>query len=376
MTAVRAAVMRGPGEIGLERFPLPEPEPGAVLLRVSLSGICGTDKHTFRGETLQYAGTPHERRLAYPLICGHENVGTIAAIGGADEIAGADGRPLRVGDRIVPGANVPCGECWYCRTGEPYYLCERMEDYGNSLNAAEAPHLFGGWAEYLYLLPRTPLFPVPPSLPDEVAVLTEPMAVTHGIDRAEALRGGRPADSVVILGAGPLGICHLVKAVLRGATTLISVDKLPGRLGHAERLGATLTLQAGEPDVQARVRAATGGRGADLAVDCTGVPEGLVTALTLVRPGGVVVEAGAFVDLGPVAINPNADICTLDVAVLGVGGERADAYLPALDLLARSLDRLPLTEIVTHRFDLAEAGHALEVAQADGAMKVVLSGAG
>jgi 5-exo-hydroxycamphor dehydrogenase len=85
-----------------------------------------------------------------------------------------------------------------------------------------------------------------------------------------------------------------------------------------------------------------------------------------------VVEAGAFVDLGPVAINPNADICTRDVAILGIGGERADAYLPALDLMARSLDRLPLAEIVTHRFDLADAGRALEVAQADGAMKVVL----
>jgi L-iditol 2-dehydrogenase len=228
----------------------------------------------------------------------------------------------------------------------------------------------------MYLLPRTPLFRVPPELPDEVAVLTEPMAVTHGLDRAAALRGGRPAESVVILGTGPLGVCHLVKAVLGGATTVVAVDRFPGRLAHAERLGATLTLAADQPDLPARVRAVTGGRGADLAVDCTGVPEGLVSALALVRPGGVVVEAGAFVDLGPVAINPNADVCTRDVAILGVGGERADAYLPALDLMARSLDRLPLSEIVTHRFDLADAGHALEVAQADGAMKVVLSGAG
>ena len=68
---VRAAVMRAPGEIGVERFEVPDPEPGAVVLRVGLSGVCGTDKHTFRGETVQYAGTPHERRLSYPLICGH-----------------------------------------------------------------------------------------------------------------------------------------------------------------------------------------------------------------------------------------------------------------------------------------------------------------
>src|SRR3954453_20322193 len=79
----RAAVMKAPGRLELERFPVPDPAPGAGLLKMSYSGICGTDKHTFRGETLQYAGTPHERQIEYPLICGHENVGAIAAIGGS-----------------------------------------------------------------------------------------------------------------------------------------------------------------------------------------------------------------------------------------------------------------------------------------------------
>src|SRR5258708_18625100 len=78
----RAAVMKAPGRLELERFPIPEPAPGAMLLKMSYSGICGTDKHTFRGETLQYAGTPHQRQIEYPLICGHEHVGTVAAIRG------------------------------------------------------------------------------------------------------------------------------------------------------------------------------------------------------------------------------------------------------------------------------------------------------
>src|SRR4051812_48465152 len=93
-----------PGRIRLHEFPLPEPEPGAVVMKLRYSGICGTDKHTFRGESKQYAGTPHERDLTYPLICGHENVGEVAAVGG--QVLDSEGRALQVGDRIVPGANV------------------------------------------------------------------------------------------------------------------------------------------------------------------------------------------------------------------------------------------------------------------------------
>ena len=121
--SVKAAVMKEPGVIAVEQFPLPEPEPGAVILEMSMSGICGTDKHTFRGETLQYAGTPHERQIEYPLICGHENVGRIAATGG--EVLDSEGQPLRPGDRVVPAANVSCGRCWFCQNGPPYYMCER-----------------------------------------------------------------------------------------------------------------------------------------------------------------------------------------------------------------------------------------------------------
>jgi hypothetical protein len=121
----------------------------------------------------------------------------------------SEGRALKVGDRIVPGANVTCGACHFCRNGYPYYLCEHMEDYGNSLHCGRAPFLFGGWAEYMYLLPNTPIFRVPDDLPDEVAVLTEIMAVTHGVETAHTLLGltggYRFANSVAVLGTGPLG---------------------------------------------------------------------------------------------------------------------------------------------------------------------------
>src|SRR6266545_3613769 len=93
MSTVRAAVMERPGRIAVQEFPMPEPGQGAVLMQVSYSGICGTDKHTFRGESKQYAGTAHERDLTYPLICGHENVGRVAALGGT--VRDSDGSPLK-----------------------------------------------------------------------------------------------------------------------------------------------------------------------------------------------------------------------------------------------------------------------------------------
>jgi L-iditol 2-dehydrogenase len=377
VTVVRAAVMKAPGRIEVETFPRPDVEPGAVLMEVVYSGICGTDKHTFRGETIQYAGTPHERRLEYPLICGHENVGVVVETGG--DVRASDGTPLRAGDRIVPGANVACGECWFCREGFPYYACERLEDYGNSLNAKRPPHLFGGWAELMYLLPGTPIFRVPDRLPSEVAVLTEVMAVTHGLDDATRLPSPhtfRAGSSVAVIGVGPLGLCHLIKARFLRCGELITIDVLPARLRVAEEFGATLTLDAStvaRDDRLEAVRRQTGGRGADVVVDCSGVADTFTEALELVRWGGTVIEAGAFVDLGPVAVNPNRDVCTRNVCVLGVGGETADGYVPAMDAMAAHLDALPLERIVTHRLSLEHAHEAIELSQTDKAMKVVLA---
>src|SRR2546427_416333 len=170
---VRAAVMKAPGVMEVETFPRPDVEPGAVLMQVLYSGICGTDKHTFRGETIQYAGTPHERRLEYPLICGHENVGVVVETGG--DGGAADGMP-------------------------------------------------------------------PP----------------HSL---------RPGDSVAVIGIGPLGLCHVIKARFLECGELIAIDLLASRLRNAEAFGVSHTIDASQLDQDARVeavRAATDGRGADV----------------------------------------------------------------------------------------------------------------
>jgi L-iditol 2-dehydrogenase len=377
MVTSRAAVMEAPGRVGVREFPVSDPGPGAVLLKMSLSGICGTDKHTYRGESRQYVGTPHEREIAYPLICGHENVGTIVAVGeGVRDLAG---EPLRPGDRVVPGANVPCGRCYYCTGGYPYYFCQHLEDYGNSLNCAQPPYLLGGWAEYLYLLPRSRLFRVPEELPDEVAVLTEVMAVTHGVETAMTLLGLQGASpsgyTVAVLGVGPLGLCHVIKARLSGASTIIATDRLRGRLEMAGTFGADLLLDVTAtdgPERAAAVAAATRGLGADIVIDCSGFPDTFTEALALVRTGGVVIEAGTFVDMGPVPVNPNSAICTRSVTVLGIGGEKASSYEPSMRMLAANLGRYPFGEIVTHRFGLGEVAEALAVAQSGEAMQVVV----
>jgi threonine dehydrogenase-like Zn-dependent dehydrogenase len=378
VSRVRAAVVHAPGRFAVDEFPEPEPGPGAVLLRVHFSGICGTDKHTWRGESLQYAGTDHERQAAYPLICGHENVGVIEAIGPGEPPVDADGRALGLGDRVVPAPNLTCGRCRFCLgQGHPYYLCTALEDYGNSLTCASPPHLLGGWSELMYLLPGTRLFRVPDALPSQLAALTELVAVTNGFDRSRALPGGFAfGDTVAVIGIGPLGLMHLAKAEMMGAGALIAVDVMAERLEHARAFGADLLLDASRTAPEDRlelVREATGGIGADVVVSCSGQATTMIEALDMVRPGGTVIEAGAFVDMGPVPINPNSQVCIKGITLLGIGGETLDQYRPTLDMLTRHRDRLPFARAITHRVSLDEVGSALELAQTGAAMKVLVA---
>jgi L-iditol 2-dehydrogenase len=347
---------------------------------MSLSGICGTDKHTYQGYTTQYAGTSAARQIPFPIIQGHENVGTIAAIGGDGSYADFEGTPLRVGDRVVVGANVVCGTCYYCRHDYPYYFCERMVDYGNNMSAADPPHLFGGWSQYLYVVPGSFLVRVPDEVPDEVAVLTEIMAVTVGLDRAKQFSAVPNEaflfdDTVVVFGVGPLGLCHVMKARMLGAGTIVAVDLSGFRLDMARRLGADHALDAAATTAADRldaVRNLTRGRGADVVVECAGVPHVIPECLDMLRVGGMLIEAGNFSDLGDVAINPHRHLCSKNVRIVGVGGEEAASYGPSLRQLARYMRRYPVREIVTHRYGLHAVDEAVRISVAPESMKVVV----
>ena len=371
---VQAATLLGPGRIEIRDYPMPDRlEPGAVLLRMIASGICGTDKHTYRGENLQYAGTAMERSTPFPIIQGHENIGVVDAVGDGGVFA-YDGSPLQVGDRVVPAPNVACGHCRSCQRGDPYYLCRNIENYGNSMTSADAPHLFGGWSEHLYLKPRTAVFRVPEELPSDVAVLTEIFAVTHSLERAAAVRrpgGFRPGDTVAVVGVGSLGMAHLVKAALMGAGRVIAVDRSEKRLALARRLVGAETVPA-DGDEVAAVRV-TAGEGADLVVNATGFPGSFASALGIVRDAGTIVEVGAFVDMGPEAFNP-AVVCGRSLTVMGTGGEDLAAYPGTLALMARHAHEVPFGEMISHAFGVADAAEALLTSlDAANATKVLIS---
>ena len=377
---VLAAALIQPGKYEVREYPFPDPAPGCVLVKMEMSGICGTDKHTYQGYTTQYAGAGEGKHIRFPIIQGHENVGTIAAIGGNGEYKDFEGIPLHVGDRVVVGANVCCGECYYCRHDFPYYCCENTTDYGNNLSAKNPPHLFGGWSQYMYIIPGSFLVRVPDELPSEVAVLTEIMAVTVGLDRAKQMSVFPSEaflfdDTVVVLGVGPLGMCFLMKARMLGAGNIIAVDLSDYRLDFAKRLGADHVINASKTTLADRldfIRSLTNGRGADLVIGTAGVPQAFREALDLMRLGGLLVEAGNFSDLGEIPISPHRHICAKSARILGVGGEEPAAYGPSMRQMARYMANYPLREFVSHRFPLRDVEAAVHKSVAPDSMKVAI----
>jgi L-iditol 2-dehydrogenase len=377
---VLAATLVEPGKYELREYPLPEPAPGCLLVKMQVSGICGTDKHTYQGFTTQYAGSGNPKQIPFPIIQGHENVGTIAAIGGKQNCTDFEGLPVKVGDRVVVGPNISCGECYYCRHDFPYYFCPKTVDYGNNISSKNAPHLFGGWSQYLYVLPNSFVARVPDNLSSEMAVLAEIMAVTVGLDRAKQIsafpnESFRFDDTVVIFGVGPLGMCFLMKARMLGAGTIVAVDLSDYRLTLARRLGADHSLNATnsiQADRLAFVRELTHGRGADVVVETAGLPQVIPEALEMLRMGGLLLEAGNFSDLGDVSINPNRHLCTNSVRIIGVGGDEPAAYGPGMRQMVRYAQHYPLQDFVTHRFGLRQVDEAVKKSVEPDSMKVVI----
>ena len=377
---VRAATLVEPGKYELREYPLPEPEPGCLLVKMQASGICGTDKHTYQGFTTQYAGSGNAKQIPFPIIQGHENVGTIAAIGGNQNYTDFEGVPVKVGDRVVVGPNISCGECYYCRHDFPYYFCPKTVDYGNNISSKNAPHLFGGWSQYLYVLPKSFVVRVPDDLSSEIAVFAEIMAVTVGLDRAKQIsafpnESFRFDDTVVVFGIGPLGMCFLMKARMLGAGTIIAVDLSDYRLALAHRLGADHSLNATNSTQAERlafVRELTHGRGADVVIETAGVPQVIPEALEMLRMGGLLLEAGNFSDLGDVSINPNRHLCTNSERIIGVGGDEPAAYGPGMRQMVRYKQHYPLGDFVTHHFGLRDVDAAVKKSIEPDSMKVVI----
>ncbi len=371
MPTIQAAVMTEPGRIELRQFEKPRIGEDEVLLKIERTGICGSDKHMYAGHMA----------LKFPVIPGHELVGTVAEMGPkAAERLAIVGGPIEEGDRVTTTpSSLACGRCYFClHLPHRPTLCTNRFVYG-FVSSSMAPVPRGGFSEFMHLTANSWLFKIPDDLPSERAVLTEPAAVaTRAVERA--LGPGIPHigeglgmdKSAMVLGAGPIG--QLVVAALRhvGVDQIIAADISPARLELAQAMGAHRVVQAGRrplPERLEEVKALTSGVGPDIVIETAGVPVVFKEALDFVRRGGIVVEVGHFTDPGGVEIRPNI-ICFKDLDIRGMWAYPAMQFKTALSFLKNT--RAPLDRFITHRLPLGKIGEGLEITGSESAMKVVI----
>lgn len=375
----RAVVMVKPGVVEMQRLPVPTIEPGGMLVRMHMAGICGTDKHAYQGESVLYGGTEAEQAIVFPGVRGHEVVGTIVEMDGTDRHDREyNGQELRVGDRITLCPNIICGNCWYCRNIFAYPFCARNTTVGLSFRSDTHPFIAGAWAELFYVPPRTWVYKVPDELPDELAVWAEIMVVTATLDRAkehyqQAGRGFGFGDTVVIQGAGAVGVPHVFKARILGAGDIVAIDSSAEKLAMARQWGADHTLNIGETTAAERlafIRDLTEGRGADVVVESVGTAEVVREGLEMLRRGGTYVETGNFVDAGEVSLNVHRHLSAKNVLLIGNTNHPHSGYYRAMKVMQKWAKCFPLHSFVTHRFRLEEASTAMEKSFAPDALKV------
>ena len=368
---VQAAVMLQPGQIEIREFEKPTPAADALLLQVDKVGICGSDKHMYLGHTA----------LKFPVIPGHEVVGTVAEIGkNANQVMNVMGGPIKAGDRVtvVPGSK-NCGRCYYCLhvPGRPT-LCSGRTIYGFS-NSETAPYLNGEFAEYTYIHGNSWVYKMPETIPEEICVLTEPVAVaTRAVERAcapglpQVGDGYSIGSSVAVLGCGPIGL--LVVAVLRdsGAGTIIATDLVDSRLDMAKQMGADVVINVGNTTPEQRleqIQDLTNGVGVDIAIECAGLPAVFSEALDVVRRGAKVIEVGHYTDSGDTRVRPH-QICNKDLDVCGVWAYPQIQFQTALDFL--QITRAPLQELITHHLPLHQLEKGIDMLGQEGVYKVVI----
>lgn len=380
--AVKAVVMTEPGRVELQELPYPKLERGALILKMRLSGICGTDKHAFKGEKVLYGDTEAEQEIIYPTVHGHENVGEIVEIDGRDrfEIEYL-GQELKVGERVSMCPNIICKKCWYCRQVFSFPFCAKNKTIGLSFPSTEPPYVVGGWAEYMFVPSGAWVYKVPEEMDDKLAVLIELFVVTATLDRAKEFsrleaRGFRFGDTVVVQGAGAIGLLHVAKARILGAGETVVLDESDSRLEIAKEFGADYTLNVTKVPHRDRVefiKSLTEGRGADVVVETAGNPQAFREGLDYLRRGGTFIETGNFVDTGEVTINPHRHIAAKNILLIGNTNHPHTGYYTAMKMLLRYKDKFPFEKLITHVYPLEKCQEAMQKSFEPEALKVVFA---
>jgi L-iditol 2-dehydrogenase len=312
---MKALVLKEYKRLVFEEVPTPEPGPGEVLVAVKACGICGSDVHGMDGST---------GRRRPPIIMGHEAAGTIAGAG-----KGVCG--WSEGDRVTFDSTIYCGHCQYCQEGL-INLCENRRVLG--VSCAEYRQN-GAFAEFV-TVPQRILYRLPEQLPFDHAALVEPFAIA-----LHAIRRSPPSlnDSVVVMGAGMIGLA-LVQGLRRaGCGQIIVVDVMEERLDTALGFGATATINSGKTNVVEETSRLTMGRGADIAFEAVGVTATVEWALSCLRKGGSATLVG---NVAPKIDFPLQIAVTRELSVFGSCASRGE-YPACLDMLARGdLDPDPL----------------------------------
>ena len=373
MSDIRVATFAGPGASPVIRtVPRPEIGPKAALIRIGVCGVCGTDLHILKGHW--------PKPLPWPFTLGHELAGVIVEIG-EELTTDFMGKPIGVGSKLMLPPLMPCGRCdWCLHYPETANKCLTPVYYGRYLGFDKPPHLWGGWAEMVYVdfaaLPGTKIYKLPDAMPLRLGALSEPLtSCIRAFERAQRVNGFPWNATVVVQGTGPIGILAIAAAQEMGAGRVIAVGapETP-RLALARRFGAEATVDIEKhatPEARiAAVREIVGGYGADLVLDCAGHPSAGPEGIEYLRDGGTYVEMGQFTDAGSIQTNWHR-ICTKDLNVLGSWAFTANDLPKGVDMLWAARDRYPWYEMQT-LFEFSEPGISQAVADAL-AMKTVKS---
>jgi threonine dehydrogenase-like Zn-dependent dehydrogenase len=358
---VKAAVKTGPNKIEIQEFPMPEIPADAALMKVEVAGICGTDVKMFK-EPLKTGG---------PVIMGHENIGYIAKAG--KEFTARKG--FKEGDLVFVEHYVACGKCEWCHQGE-YRHCENTDwrynpdgiRYGYS-TSDKPPHLWGGFAQYMYLPWNSVVHKVPDGVTPELAGLVTPMA--NGIEWALFDCKVGYNSTVLIQGPGQQGLSQTIACKQAGASLIIvtGTSKDAARLEVAKKLGADHVIDVQKENPLKRIMEITGGKGVDVALDCTagaGTAAILLGVEALKRKGGTLLIQGEMADF------PNFPIGKITVKYITIKSARGHSY-KACELALQQLasKRFPLELLTTHRFGLKDTEYAIKSVGGEGAKDVV-----